>query len=609
VPRPPTPPNEASVPRYTSPVNTRTAAGGLTGRPPGPARGHSLPVRHSRAALAAGLLLAATTWAAHPAAVRGVGGAVASAEADATAAGIEMLARGGNAVDAAVATALALAVVHPQAGNLGGGGFAVLRMGDTTTTLDFRETAPAAAGKNMFLDSKGRPAPDRSLIGPLAAGVPGSPAGLWTLHHRFGSLPWPTVVEPAVRLARDGFAVSERLARALRESRTLLARFPETAAVWLPNGEPPGEGTILRLPELAILLEAYSREGPDAIVRGPAAAAIELASRRHGGILRAADLMAYRPIWRNPVRFRAWGWEVASMGLPSSGGIILGESAGMLQRLHWERTEPFGAESAHLLVEAWRRAYADRFLLGDPATCPVGATQLLAPRWLTRQALSIDRRRATPSEDVEPWPGPSRKESRETTHLSTADAGGNVVALTTTLNGSFGCGLVVPGVGIFLNNEMDDFATAPGVPNQFGLIQGEANTVAPGHRMLSSMSPTVAWKSGEVLALGSPGGSRIPTATLQVLLNLAVRGDHLQAALDRPRIHHQWQPDRIDAEPDALAPETVRALRRMAHHIRIVPKLGRVNAVRVLRGGLVEAAADPRGPGCARVVARGRSPR
>jgi len=597
-------------PRYTFPVSQYAQIS----NPEAPAARHpamgSPPGRLLVLALVSLVVFfGSPSHAAYPAAVRGVGGAVASAESDATAAGIEMLSRGGNAVDAAVATALALAVVHPQAGNLGGGGFAVLRMNGKVFSLDFRETAPAGARKNMYLNAKGRPVPGRSLIGPLAAGVPGSPAGLWALHRRFGKLPWPAVVAPAIRLARDGFVVSERLAKALSASRDLLARFPETAAVWLPGGKAVREGAIIRLPELAVLLEAYSGEGPDAIVRGPAAAAIELASRRHGGILRAADLEAYRPVWRQPVVFNAWGYTVASMDLPSSGGIILGESAGMLQRLHWERTPRFGAMDRHLLVEVWRRGYADRYLLGDPSSSAVDAHELLASQWLSRRALEIDRARATPSDTTEPWPGGGPAESLETTHLSTADAEGNAVSLTTTLNGAFGCGLLVPGVGIFLNNEMDDFSTAPGQPNQFGLVQGDANSVAPGRRMLSSMSPTVAWKGQEVLALGSPGGSRIPTAVLQVLLNVVVRGDGLQAAVDRPRIHHQWQPNRMDAEPDALSPETAEALRRMGHHIRIVPSLGRVNAVRILSGSRVEAAADPRGPGSARVVAHGRSPR
>lgn len=543
--------------------------------------------------------------AAHPEAAQGIGGAVSSAAPAATAAGLEILRAGGNAADAAVATALALAVVHPQAGNLGGGGFAVVRFGDEVATLDFRETAPAAASPGMFLDRKGEPRPEASLVGPLAAGVPGSPAGLAELHAKRGRLPWAEVVAPALRLARDGFVVTRRLEAALRAEAGLLTRFPETAAVWLPRGRPPAAGETLRLPELAATLEAYAAKGAPAITEGPLAAAVELASRRHGGVLRAADLTAYTPVWRLPVRFSAFGWEVASMPLPSAGGIILGQTCGILERLGWAAKPRFGADRAHLLAETWRRAYADRFLLGDPRTSIASAPQLLAPTWLARRAGEIEPRRATPSERVRSWSRAEALESRQTTHLSVVDSEGNAVALTTTLNGSFGCGLLVPGVGFLLNNEMDDFATAPGRPNLYGLVQGEANAVAPGKRMLSSMSPTVAWRGAEVVVLGSPGGSRIPTATVQVLLNLIVDGDELQAAVDRPRLHHQWQPDALLAEPEALAPETASALVSRGHELRIVDQLGEVSAVCRSADGVVGAAQDPRGPGAAGVVRPG----
>jgi gamma-glutamyltranspeptidase/glutathione hydrolase len=543
--------------------------------------------------------------AAHPEAARGTGGAVSSAAPAATSVGLEILRAGGNAADAAVATALALAVVHPQAGNLGGGGFAVVRFGDEVATLDFRETAPAAATPDMYLDRKGEPRPEASLVGPLAAGVPGSPAGLAELHARRGRLPWTQVVAPAVRLARDGFVVSRRLEAALAAEATLLAEFPETASVWLPGGRPPAAGELMRLPELAATLEAYAAKGATAITEGPLAAAVELASRRHGGVLRAVDLTAYTPVWRLPVRFSAFGWEVASMPLPSAGGIVLGQTCGMLERLGWAAKPRFGADRAHLLAEAWRRAYADRFLLGDPRTSLASAHQLLAPSWLERRVGEIKPLRATPSDRVRSWSRAEAPESRETTHLSVLDGDGNAVALTTTLNGSFGCGLLVPGVGFLLNNEMDDFATAPGRPNLYGLVQGEANAVAPGKRMLSSMSPTVAWRGAEVVVLGSPGGSRIPTATAQVLLNLIVDGDELQAAVDRPRLHHQWQPDALLAEPEALAPETASALVSRGHELRIVDQLGEVSAVRRSAGGVVSAAQDPRGPGAAGVVRPG----
>ena len=548
------------------------------------------------------LFSAAVVDAAHPAAVRGKGGAVSSAAPAATDAGLEVLRAGGNAADAAVATALALAVVHPQAGNLGGGGFAVLRFGREVNTLDFRETAPAAASHDMYLDGNGEPRPDASLVGPLATGVPGSPAGLQELHRKYGRLPWKRVVAPAIRLARDGFVVTRRLERALTASSELLQKFPETTAVWFPEGVPPAAGSEMQLPELAATLEAYSARGVAAITEGPVAAAIELAARRHGGVLQAADLSAYRPVWREPVRFSAYGWEIASMPLPSSGGIILGETMGMLERLKWAERPRFGADRHHFLAEVWRRVYADRFLLGDPRTSLASAHQLLASEWLDLRADEIRSSKATDSERVQPWSRERLTEHAETTHLSVIDGDGNAVALTTTLNGGFGCGLLVPGAGFLLNNEMDDFAVAPGKPNYYGLVQGEANSVGPGKRMLSSMTPTVAWRGENIIALGSPGGSKIPNATAQVLLNLIVDGDALQAAVDRARIHHQWMPDFLFTELDALSPETARALERRGHELRVTNQIGEVSAVRLMDEGIVAAAQDPRGPGAGGVV-------
>jgi gamma-glutamyltranspeptidase/glutathione hydrolase len=547
-------------------------------------------------------LVAFSADAAHPAAVRGTDGAVASSAPAATEAGLEILRAGGNAADAAVATALALAVVQPRAGNLGGGGFAVSRFGNEVTSLDFRETAPAEATWDMYLDQNGKPRPEASLVGPLAAGVPGSPAGLYELHDKLGRLPWAEVVAPAIRLARDGFIVTRRLERVIDEERTLLERFPETAAVWLPDGNPPAAGSTMRLPELAATLEKYAARGAPAITEGPIAAAVELASRRYGGVLRAADLAAYRPVWRDPVRFEAFGWQVASMPLPSSGGIILGQTCGILERLDWTQFPRFGADRFHLLAEVFRRAFADRILLGDPRTSGATAAQLLSGQWLDYRAKRIRSAKATESERVRPWSRELLPEPTETTHLSVMDGEGNAVSLTTTLNGSFGCGLLVPGVGFILNNEMDDFAAAPGQPNFYGLIQGEANAVGPGKRMLSSMSPTVAWRGDQVIALGAPGGSRIPTSTVQVLLNLIVDGDELQEAVDRPRIHHQWMPDQIFSEPYAFSPETAKALERRGHELRIILELGEVLSVRGAAGGEMQAAQDPRGPGSAGVV-------
>jgi gamma-glutamyltranspeptidase/glutathione hydrolase len=561
---------------------------------------HSL--RHRGALVLVFVVLALPAWAANPDPASGSGGAVASAAPAATDVGLGILRAGGNAVDAAVATALALAVVHPQAGNLGGGGFAVLRIGGEVLALDFREIAPAAATHDMYLDHTGRPVSEKSLVGPLAAGVPGSPAGLWELHRKHGKLPWIAVVTPAARLAENGFVVTRRLERSLIKAADLLGRFPETSAVWLPGGGPPAAGSILKLPGLAATLRAYAEHGPNAIISGPRAAAIEAASDRHGGILTAADLEAYRPIWREPVVFDAFGWRVVSMPLPSSGGIILGQTAGLLERREWPRMPRFGADRYHVLAETWRRAYADRFLLGDPTTTRADATDLLADQWLDERARGIRSRKATLSADVGTWSEPVGVESTETTHLSVVDGSGDAVSITTTLNGSFGCGLLVPGAGFLLNNEMDDFAAAPGKPNLYGLLQGEANAVGAGKRMLSSMSPAIAWRPGETVALGSPGGSTIPTATVQVLLNIIVDEDPLQSAVNRPRIHHQWMPDEIVTEPDSLSPETARELERRGHTIGQRSHLGEVHAVRWLSDGRVEAAADPRGPGAAGVV-------
>ena len=556
-------------------------------------------------AVTATLLVSGFVQGAHPQSVRGSGGAVSSAEQSATDVGLRVLRDGGNAVDAAVATALALAVVHPGAGNLGGGGFAVVRLGTRVDTLDFRETAPAAASRDMYVGGDGEPVRERSWVGPLAAGVPGSPVGLYELHARYGRLPWQRVVSPAERLADEGFVVSERLAREIAGSVPLLERFPETAAVWLPGGNPPVAGTVMKLPQLATTLRNYGNNGPPALTHGAAAAAIETVSRRYGGVLRAEDLAAYRAVWRRPVVFDAFGWKCASMGLPSSGGIILGQTFALLERVRWADLPRFGADRVHLLAEVWRRSFADRFQLGDPRTTLADASDLLAASWLDRRSRDIQRHRATPSEQVRPWTEDDVREPAATTHLSVVDATGGAVALTTTLNGRFGCGLLVPGVGILLNNEMDDFATAPGHPNEYGLVQGEANAVGPGKRMLSSMAPIVAWRDDQLLVLGARGGSKIPTSTAQVFLNVVVDGDELQAAVDRPRVHHQWRPDVLMVEADSLSPETVRVLTQRGHvleELATAEQQPKVNAVQRLPGGVLAAAADPRGPGFAGVV-------
>ncbi len=558
------------------------------------------PPRSARRRLRPALALAAALLGLHgampAAATAPPTGAIVSGEAAATAAGLAILAGGGNAVDAAVATALVLAVVHPEAGNLGGGGFAVVRVNDELAALDFRECAPAAARPDMYLDAGGEPVPRASLDGPLAAAVPGSPAGLHELHRRFGRLPWARVVEPALALARDGFEVSIRTARQLALERDRLARFPDSAALWLPDGLPRGAGERLVLPALARTLTAYRDQGPTGITSGPVAAAIEAASRRHGGVLTAADLAAYRPVWRTPLRFERRGWQVATMPLPSSGGVLVGQMSHLLDRLGWRELPRGGAERAHLLAEAARRAYADRFRLADPATTEVTAEELLAAAWLARRAGEISRAHASPSAGVSPHPAePPSSEPAETTHLSVIDGEGNLVALSTTLNEIFGGAFWVAEAGFFLNDEMDDFATAPGRPNSFGLVQGAANAVAPGRRPLSSMAPLLAWRGAEALAIGGRGGSRIPTGVLQALLSFW-EGDRAQAAVTRPRLHHQWLPDRLEAEPGALSASDLAELARRGHTVVEPRSFARISLVARRADGTFDLGADPRGP-------------
>lgn len=556
--------------------------------------------------------LASPLVAASRPALVGEGGAVVADEKLAAEVGADILRRGGNAVDAAVATVLALAVVGPEAANLGGGGFAVVRMKGEVAFLDFRETAPAAARRDLYLDARGEPIPNASLVGPLASGVPGAPRGYYELHARYGRLPWADVVAPARRLAAEGFPLSSRTRATLQLEQPLLSKFPETAARWLPNGTPPAIGSRVVLPELAATLERYAKEGPAAITEGEVAASIVAASTQYGGILTLQDLADYRPVWRQPLLYEAFGWQLASADLPAAGGILLAGATRLLERLQYGQEPRFGASRAHLLAEVLRRVNADRFLLGDPASSLATAADLLEPRWLDGRLASLKRDRATPSDEVALWSDAARGkgEKPETTHIAVVDGEGQAVSLTTTLNGLYGCGLWVPGAGFFLNNEMDDFATAPGKPNLFGLIQGEANAVGPGKRMLSSQSPTVAWRQdgSEVIALGGRGGSRIPTATLQILLGVLLDGDPLQAAVDRPRIHHQWRPDRLFYEPDALSPESRDALQKWGHQLEEVPRgIAQAHAVRFLREGervRCEAAPDPRGGGGAGAIAK-----
>ncbi|MEX0891098.1 MAG: gamma-glutamyltransferase [Gemmatimonadota bacterium] len=496
-------------------------------------------------------------------------GMVATDAPLATEVGAAVLRDGGNAVDAAVATAFALAVVYPEAGNLGGGGFMVARMADgTEAALDFREEAPGAATADMYLDAQNN-VTDASVTGHLAAGVPGSVAGLWAAHERFGTRPWAELLAPAIRLARDGFTVTERLEATVRGDSARLARFAGSAALLLPDGRPPRAGSTWRNPELAAVLERIAEEGPAGFYEGETARLIVAEMARGNGIIALADLAAYEAHWREPVAFDYRGHRVISMPPPSSGGITLALMANILEG--WEPAD-FGWRDArwlHLEAEAMRRAFADRnHYLGDSDFVDFPRERLVSQAYADRWRAGIDPARASVSADIQAG-GPIR-EPEHTTHFSVVDGSGNAVALTTTINNLYGAAVTVSGAGFLLNDEMDDFTSKPGVPNMYGLVQGEANAIAPGKRMLSAMTPTVVLDpAGQpLLVTGARGGPRIITAVFQVLSNVVDFGLDVGAAVNAPRIHHQHLPDVLYFEPAGMDSARVAALAALGHDVR-----------------------------------------
>lgn len=542
------------------------------------------------------LFTAAVCAAQMPQTARGRNGMVATSERNASAAGLAVLKSGGNAVDAAVASAFALAVTHPAAGNLGGGGFLLLRLpSGETNFIDFREQAPLAATEDMYLGPDGKPTRD-SVIGWRAAGVPGTVRGLELAHRRYGKLPWKDVVEPAVRLARDGFALSAAQARSLNSSR-LLAQFPESRRIFQRNGTPWSEGDVLRQPELAEVLQRIAAEGAQDFYEGRTARRLAEAMAAHGGLITLEDLRRYRAIERVPLAGGYRGYTILSAPPPSSGGVGLLQVLGVLDGSGYEKSGPGSAAAVHFAVEALRRFFAERGeFLGDPDFAALPVTGLLDPRHLDRLRRSIDPQRATPSRSLRA--GAPLFESPETTHLTAVDGAGNAAALTYTLNGSFGSGVTVPGLGFLLNNEMDDFSVQPGSPNSAGLVQGRVNAIRPGKRPLSSMTPTIVLRDGRFyLALGSPGSGRIISSVLQVILNVIDHRMPLAEAISYPRFHHQWLPDRLYVEPGFPA-ETLRKLESMGHAIEQARAIGEVHAV-WLNGEWLEGVADPRGDGAA----------
>jgi gamma-glutamyltranspeptidase/glutathione hydrolase len=490
---------------------------------------------------------------------------VVSGSPIASAVGVEILKRGGNAVDAAVAVGFALAVVHPEAGNLGGGGYMVIRLADgTVRALDYRETAPARASRNMFLDHEGR-VTDRSVIGHLAAGVPGSVAGMAEAHRRYGSLPWRDLLEPAVRLARDGFVIDEFRSRSIASSARKLAQFPASRAQFLPDGRPPAPGSLFKQPDLAKTLRAIADSGAPVFYRGYIADLIVAEMERGGGIVSKEDLAGYQAIWRDPVVIRYRGHTIYSMPPSSSGGVTLAQILNILEG--YQPLPPFGtAESVHLKAEAMRRAFIDRNrYLGDPAFVSMPLDRLLSKEYAASLRSEIDPKKASKT----PSFVSSGNEGTNTTHYSIVDREGNAVSVTTTINSSYGSGVTVTGAGFLLNNEMDDFAAAPGRPNQYGLVQGEANAIAPGKRMLSAMTPSIVLNpEGELmLVLGTPGGPTIITSVAQVIMNVIDHRMSLAEAVAAPRIHHQAWPDQIFYEQGGLPEAVVQTLRAWGHTV------------------------------------------
>jgi gamma-glutamyltranspeptidase/glutathione hydrolase len=528
---------------------------------------------------------------------------VATTDRYATEVGVAVMREGGNAIDAAVAVSFALAVVNPEAGNIGGGGYLVLRMADgTALAQDHRSTAPAGATPDMFLDDRGAVS-ERSVIGALSAAVPGTVRGLWDAHQRFGSRPWAALVEPAIALAR-GFTVRERFLHSFtRDVIAGLARFPESARVFLPGGAKPVVGSVFAQPDLARTLERIRDDGPDGFYRGDTADRLVAAVREGGGLITHDDLASYASIWREPIRCRYREHTLLSMPPSSSGGVTLAETAHILARFELGELPWHGAEHVHLMVEAWRRAYADRnAYLADPAFARIPVDVLTSADYGAWRARDISPTRRTPSIKIVPAVDRYRREGEHTTHVSIVDGRRNAVALTTTINSWYGSKVVADGTGIVLNNDMDDFTAKVGAPNQFGLVQGEANVIAPGKRMLSAMAPTIVLDPDDALGLvvGTPGGSTIITTVFQVISNMVDHGMNVAQAVLAPRVHHQHLPDQIWSEANGLLPEVVGGLRAMGHRIKTREDLsGDVEAIGVLPGGSLEGLADPRRGGSA----------
>jgi gamma-glutamyltranspeptidase/glutathione hydrolase len=523
-------------------------------------------------------------------------GMVVSAHPLASEAGIEILKKGGNAVDAAIAVEFTLSVVFPNAGNIGGGGFLIYRAADgSTQALDYREAAPGNAHRDMYLDASGEVVNNKSLSGGLAAGVPGTVAGMVEAHKKYGKLSWNDLLEPAIQIAEQGFRITEKQSFLLNYFQKIFIEHNPPECVFIRQ-TPWKAGDRLVQPELAKTLRLIRDNGRDGFYRGETAKNIVSQMKQSGGIITSEDLGNYKAIWRQPVEGRYKDYKIISMSPPSSGGIALLSMLKAVEKYPLSRWGFQQDSTVQLMIEVQRRVYADRAeYLGDPDFWDVPQAELLDANYIAHRMSDISFEQASLSSGIKPALS-GFIESKETTHYSIVDKDRNAVSATTTLNGAFGSGIVVQGSGFFLNNEMDDFSVKPGTPNMYGLSGGEANAIAPNKRMLSSMTPTILEKNGSLyMVVGSPGGSTIITSVFQTILNIVEFGKDPQTAVSLPRFHHQWLPDNVQAEEGAI-PETVRNyLGGKGYEIKQSLPLGKVEVIVVKENQILEGGADPRG--------------
>jgi gamma-glutamyltranspeptidase/glutathione hydrolase len=532
---------------------------------------------------------------------------VTSAHPEATRVGLEILKQGGNAVDAAVATALAISVVEPFSAGLGGGGFLLLRLGETNqiVALDFREKAPLRANAHLFLDAKGKVIPKASIDGHRAVAVPGTVAGLWAVHQKYGHLPWATLLKPAIHLAETGFVVSDRTVKSMTLRQAALTANPAAAEIFTKAGQPYKVGDRLLQKDLAKTLHLLAVD-PQSFYSGSLAQAIAQDMHKHKGLISVLDLKTYTPIWRSPLCGSFQQGKICSMPPPSSGGVHLIQILNLLSLWHRFPAKSDDPAYLHVLAEAMKIAYADRAeYLGDPDFVKVPVGLLTSLEYARQRWRGIQFQKARPPQQVKAMDKRTLQqlpqESQDTSHLNVIDRDHNAVSLTFTLNLGFGSGVVVPGTGIVLNNEMDDFVTAPGVPNAFGLVGNVQNAIAPAKRPLSSMTPTIVTEAGQLrLVAGAAGGSTIITTVLQLVMNVVVFDQDVSTAIHVPKVHHQWRPTPFQIEERAgISQATLDNLRQRGHSIELRPSWGNANIAEVMPNGELQGTADPRGEGTA----------